>query len=164
MLNRLLMFILILRFFFLKNSGDMPLVCVHGFKCQNLKEQDMSKVKGFTLIELVIVIAILGVLAAIAIPKFIDLNDDALLAAAKGMSGAVKSAHAIAIADIKDFPTVTALAGYVNGENIVAVGTGIQVDIDGTDYVVPTFSDPTCGTATILATEQVECVGTITIP
>lgn len=121
----------------------------------------MSKVKGFTLIELVIVIAILGILSAIAIPKFIDLSSDALDAAQKGMEGAVKSSHAIAIADLKTFPTVTQLATYVNGEGINAVGTGIEVDIDGTTYVVRTFTDSNCGTPTAAVGNTVQCVGTI---
>ena len=121
----------------------------------------MSKVKGFTLIELVIVIAILGTLAAIAIPRFINLGADALDAAQRGMSGAVKSSHAIAIADLRDFPTVTELATYVNGENIIAVATGIQVDIDGTNYIVPTFTDSNCGTATAALGNSVQCVGSI---
>ena len=121
----------------------------------------MSKVKGFTLIELVIVIAILGTLAAIAIPRFINLGADALDAAQRGMSGAVKSSHAIAIADLRNFPTVTELATYVNGENIIAVATGIQVDIDGTNYIVPTFTDSSCGTATAALGNSVQCVGSI---
>jgi len=121
----------------------------------------MSKVKGFTLIELVIVIAILGILSAIAIPKFIDLSSDALAASQKGMSGAIKSSHAIAIADLKTFPDVTELATYVNGENIVAVTTGIQVDIDGTNYIVPTYTDSNCSAATGALTAKVQCVGSI---
>jgi len=124
----------------------------------------MNKAKGFTLIELVIVIAILGVLAAIAIPKFIDLSDDALQASKKGMSGAVKSSHAIAIADLKTFPTVTQLGTYVNGDGIVAVATGIQVDIDGTNYIVPTYTDSACTTATAAVGNSVQCVGTIPHP
>jgi MSHA pilin protein MshA len=124
----------------------------------------MNKQTGFTLIELVIVISILGILAAIAVPKFVDLQDDALQASKKGMSGAVKGAHAISIAEFKRFPTVTEVAGNVNGENVTAVATGVQVDIDGSNYIVPTFTASNCTGATTAVGDTVQCVGTIPHP
>lgn len=51
----------------------------------------LVKQKGFTLIELVVVIVILGILAVTAVPKFIDLSDDAEEAVFLGISAAFKS-------------------------------------------------------------------------
>lgn len=51
-----------------------------------------SQASGFTLIEFVIVIALLGILAAIALPRFMNAQDDAHAAAVKGTGGALASA------------------------------------------------------------------------
>jgi len=60
----------------------------------NLKIDKLSQ-KGFTLIELIITIVIIGVLAAVAIPKFLDLSNDAEKGVAAGVAAALASGTSV---------------------------------------------------------------------
>ena len=55
----------------------------------------MKKQAGFTIVELVVVIALLGILAAVALPRFLNVTDDAHKASVSGTGGALRSAVAL---------------------------------------------------------------------
>lgn len=111
----------------------------------------MNNQKGFTLIELVVVIVILGILAAFALPKFVNLQTDARRSTLNGLAGSMRSASALIHA--KALATGTSAGGTVSveGGTVVLDGshtypaastTGIDAalqDLSGFDGSAGTF-------------------------
>ncbi|EKE67726.1 type II secretion system protein [Gallaecimonas xiamenensis] len=86
----------------------------------------MKRQQGFSLIELVIVIVILGLLAAVALPRFLDVTDDAQDATVEGVAGGFASAVGLVRAEWE-------VEGRPKGDNN---GAGASVVLDGENIYV----------------------------
>jgi len=103
-----------------------------------------TKAIGFTLIELVVVITILGILAAFAVPKFIVLDTQARIATINGLAGTVKSAAALArglsMATNNAAGPVAMEGATVNLNNsypdstALGIANAINTSVSGTDF------------------------------
>jgi len=116
--------------------------------------KSMNNEKGFTLIELVMVIVILGILAATAIPKFVDLSASAETSVKAGVTGALQGAITMLHAQYlingsgSDYDA-TSLKNAVDtqGITLAAAGTSITTSDIGTGTTTWTYTDNVGNTA-----------------
>ncbi len=109
-----------------------------------MKTQNVRRRKGFTIVELVVVIVIIGILAATALPRFVDLTGQAHSASVEGVGASYMSA-------VNLVHTAWLAAGGTSSVNSVTLEGATTIGVTDTGW--PENTDSAGGNGTILAAE-----------
>jgi MSHA pilin protein MshA len=101
---------------------------------------DTKKQNGFTIIELVVVIIVLAILAAFAIPKYMNISTQSRISVVNGLYGSMQAAAELV-------RSLALAQGYTAATSNVNLGDGLVVSINSKSYPI---ADPTYGIGAVL--------------